>query len=123
MAILTADARTTYAEVVEIIDTTLTAAQVHAFINTANHLVTDVLADEGLSETRLHDIEMWLAAHLLSTSDPREAEETIGPYRVKYQGKTDLGLAGTTYGQQVMVLDTTGVLARLGKPAASLCAF
>lgn len=120
MASLIATARTTYAEVSEIIATTLTSAQINAFINSASRTVTTVLADAGLAADVLEDIEMWLAAHLLSTRDQRVASEGLGPANVRYQGNTGLGLDATLYGQQVKLLDTTGLLAQLSRSAAVL---
>lgn len=120
MATLIATARTTYAEVSEVIETTLTEAQVNAFINAASRVVTTVLAASGLAAASLEDIEMFLAAHLLSMRDQRAAAETIGDYQITYQGTSGLGLDATLYGQQVKLLDTTGLLANLGQRAASL---
>lgn len=122
MATLISTARTTFAEVSEIIQTSLTEAQVNAFINSASRLVTTVLADAGLASDVLEDIEMWLAAHLLSTRDQRAQNESLGSYSVTYQGSTGLGLDATFYGQQVKLLDTSGLLANVGKQAASFYA-
>lgn len=122
MATLISTARTTYAEVSEIIQTTLTEAQVNAFINSASRLVSATLATAGLASDVLEDIEMWLAAHLLSTRDMRAQQESLGSYSVTYQGSTGLGLDATFYGQQVKLLDTSGLLANLGKQAASFYA-
>jgi hypothetical protein len=122
MATLISTARTTYAEVSEIIQTTLTEAQVNAFINSASRLVSATLATAGLASDVLEDIEMWLAAHLLSTRDMRAQQEALGSYSVTYQGQTGLGLDATFYGQQVKLLDTSGLLANVGKQAASFWA-
>ena len=43
--------------------------------------------------------------------------EAAGPVNARYQGTTGLGLNVTTYGQQVMRLDTKGGLSTLDKAA------
>jgi hypothetical protein len=107
-----------------IIATELEDAQVAAFIRTAHVMVQETLASRGLSEERLAEIDLWLAAHYLAISDQRPQQEKIGSeYAVTYQGQTGQGLQATLYGQQVLLLDTTGALANLGKPAASIEVF
>lgn len=115
--------RTTSAEVKQIIETDLVDQQIMAFITTANALVNDQLAAKGLGAELLTEIEKYLSAHLLSLRDQRAQSEGFGDdYRVTYQGKTDLGLNGTQYGQTVMMLDPTGKLAArsMGKKVARL---
>lgn len=116
MAALNVSARTTAEAVRDIIDTDLETEQIHAFINSAYNYVTARLADKGLSSDQLADIETWLAAHFLSTRDQRAAQEQIGQeYRVTYQGKTDMGLNATTYGQMAIALDTSGTLTKIAQ--------
>ena len=98
-------ARTTEAEVKEIIDTDLTVEQVAPFLTTANVLVTDIVAGEGYDANLLGEIEKWLAAHLIIARDSRVAKEKIGDADVTYQGKFGEGLKATAYGQQVLMLD------------------
>jgi hypothetical protein len=103
--------RTTATAVKVILDTDLTDAQITAFITTANALVDDQLLNKGLSSTILTEIEKWLAAHLASIRDQRVSRESIGDeYSATYQGKTDMGLEATLYGQTALALDTTGTL-------------
>lgn len=114
MATIDPSARTTDAELTEIIETDLSAAQRAAFINSAFHLVEDQLTGKGLSADILGEIEKYLAAHFLSVRDQRAAREDIGSeYSVTYQGKTDMGLQATHYGQMALTLDPSGTLARL----------
>ena len=120
MATLVADARTTYADVSDVIATTLTQSQVNAFINSAHAIIDAALLSAGYSDALLKEIETWLAAHLLSVRDMRAHAESIGDYSVTYQGTSGLGLDATLYGQQVKLLDTAGLLANLGQRAASL---
>lgn len=113
-------ARTTTAAVGLIIGTTLTSAQIQAFIDTATLVVDANLLDKGLSTDLLTQIETWLAAHLLSMRDQRTSGRKIGDVSFTYQGQTGLGLDATLYGQQVKLLDTSGTLASLGKRRASI---
>jgi len=90
------------------------------FINTANELVTELCTgtqgpSTAYSVTRLELIERWLAAHFYAIRDPRAKSERAGSVGVSYQEKVDLNFAVTTYGQQAMMLDTNGALARLNK--------
>lgn len=105
--------RATEAEVKEIIDTDITVGQVTPFLKAANLLVTNVLTDQEYSADLLKEIERWLAAHFVAIRDPRTTKEKIGQAEDTYQGKFGEGLSGTSYGQQVMLLDYKGVLAEL----------
>lgn len=116
-------ARTDVTTVKLIIDTTLSDAQIGAFITAANLVVTNSLADQGMSDELLAVIETWLSAHLLSMRDMRTDRRSIGDVSFDYQGQTGLGLDATLYGQQVKVLDTSGILAGLGKRRASVTVF
>ena len=93
------------------------AAVVTPYIAAANLLVTDVVvaADSTISDERLTQIELWLAAHFASVAYLRAAEERADVVGEKKQFKVDLGLSVTVYGQQALVLDTTGALANLQK--------
>lgn len=113
-------ARTTTTAVGLIINTTLTTAQIQAFIDTATLVVDANLVDKGLSTDLLTQIETWLTAHLLSMRDQRTSSRQIGDVSFTYQGQTGLGLDATLYGQQVKLLDTSGTLASLGKRRASI---
>ena len=111
--------RVTATEVKEIFDTTLSDAQLDTFILAANLVVTEKLSTSGLSTAMLKEIERWLSAHLAAIRDQMPSQEKIGDASVRYQGETGMGLRFTSYGQQVMLLDTTGTLANsLGKKGA-----
>tara|TARA_Y100000310_G_C20273391_1_gene619112 strand:- start:45 stop:449 length:405 start_codon:yes stop_codon:yes gene_type:complete len=104
------------------VDTTIIAADsdLDPFISTANELVTEICTgtnapDPVYSATRLELIERWLAAHFYAIRDPRAKSEKAGSVGVAYRGKTDLNLSLTHYGQQAMMIDTNGGLARLDK--------
>lgn len=116
-------ARTTAAEVKQILDTDLSDAIVDAYIVGANAMVTDALSSSGLSDTLLEEIERWLSAHMIASTRERMAEkEGAGGASITYTGKYGEQLASTPYGQQVLILDTTGTMASLGKKKAVLAA-
>ncbi len=114
-------ARVTTKEVKEIIQTELT--DLTAFITSANVMVTDRLADAGLGDSTLKEIERWTAAHFLAMSNmqPQVEEDKTGDARVKYM-QSDLGkwLDATTYGQTAKTLDTSGTLEVVGKRTARI---
>lgn len=105
-------ARASEAMVKEIIDTDLTNEQVAPFLAAANTLVTDLLLSESYSNETLKEIERWLAAHFVAVRDPQVTQEKIGDIQATYEGKTGMGLNSTRYGQQAMLLDHHGILAR-----------
>jgi hypothetical protein len=111
-------ARVSEGEVKELIATTET---ITAQISAANVVVTEKLGSNGtITAEHLKEIERWLAAHLVACSIERQTlKEKIGDTAVEFvgnqQGSGGLGLALTSYGQTVMIIDTTGILANLGK--------
>lgn len=108
-------------EVLEIMNTTLTEEEIEPYIESANVLVTDVLGSAGLSTSALKEIERWLTAHMIASSKDRQTkEETLGEASVKYSGLWGKGLEFTSYGQMVLMLDTSGKMSNLGKRPAKL---
>ena len=83
------------------------------FIEAANSLVTEMCTRGSLSDERLELIERWLSAHFYTLqSDARlTLSETVGPVTETFFGKVGFNLNLTPYGQQAMLLDTTGALA------------
>lgn len=117
--------RVSAAEVGQIIDTDLSDPIVDVFIGAANITVTDLIgSNANLSTAQLKEIERWLTAHLLACTREQQAQgEAATDAKITYQGKTGMGLDSTFYGQQVKLLDTTGVLAaQIGKKEASVYA-
>lgn len=107
---------------------TVTSAQVEAiidtdrdcdpFIATAQLIVTEELADSTLSDDRKDQIVLYLAAHFVCLAEEagglrrQRMGESDESYRVP--GDKDTGFAFTRYGQQAILLDTTGRLASIG---------
>ena len=115
-------ARTTATEVKEIISTELTDPQITAYIGIANSIVTNNVTC-GLSASALEEIERWLTAHLISITQERQVKkEKLGEAELTYAGQYGTGLKSTSYGQMVLMLDTCGGLANLGKKAINLTA-
>lgn len=114
----------TEAEVRAIITTNLT--DLSSFITSANELTSTELSGKGLSTSRLKDIEKWLAAHFVAINDDklRTVEEEVGESRRRtgenVRGVIGQGLLLTRFGQQAIVLDSTGTLAALAKIRARL---
>ena len=88
------------------------------FIDTATAL-TDYVASKDdnseLTDALLIQIEKWLAAHFYAIRDPQPQEEKTENASAIHQGKTELGLDGTHWGQQAVRLDVTGTLAQLNR--------
>lgn len=105
--------RATEAMVKEIINTDLTDEQVTPFLAAANTMVTDLLLGENYSTATLQEIERWLAAHFVAVRDPQVTQEKTDDAQATYEGKTGMGLNSTRYGQQAMLLDHHGILARV----------
>ena len=112
--------RVTDAEVKEIIETTINTVP---FIIAANLLVTNTLGSTGLSAATLTEIERWVSAHLVAIRVRQATKEKIADAEITFEGnQTSMGkgLLATTYGQQAIMLDTTGALSSLGKKKASI---
>lgn len=105
--------RVTADEVKAVIDTSLTDAQIEAYIGSANVMVTDLIT--GLSDDVTKEIERWLTAHMIASTRERVAkEEGAGGAYIKYTGEYGRHLNSTQYGQMVIALDTTGAFASAG---------
>ena len=117
-------ARTTATEVKQIIDTDLSDTIVDAYIAGATELVTEVIgSNTSLSDTLKEEIERWLSAHMIAATRERPlVSGEAGGAKAVYQGKAGMGLESTLYGQQVMVLDTSGSFAALGGKSAKMTA-
>ena len=108
--------RTTFTEVKIIMDTALEDAEITSLIGYANRMVTNVLGAQGMTDELLKDIETYLSAHLIATGKERQtSEEKVHDITVKYTGKYGDFLKMTTFGQQVLTLDTSGEFANSGK--------
>lgn len=99
------------ADVKEIIDT---ERDTTPFIETAQLIVDEDLADSELSTERLDKIVLYLAAHFVCITEEKGGlkSERLGEASSSYAIPKQLaGYHMTRYGQQAMMLDTTGKLA------------
>ena len=120
-------ARVTTDEVREIFETSLEEDRITACITAANLIITETVAastNPVVPTSLLKEIERWLSAHLCAIQDPvplrvkiGEAEQWSFPASVTTAfGK---GLLLSPYGQQAVMLDISGTLAKLGMMQAS----
>lgn len=102
-------------EVVDLLDTTLSASEVEPFLTAAQRLVADHLEGEGVADATLTEIERYLSAHFATLRDREAApaRESLDDYSVTYQGETGMHLEATHHGQTALLLDPTGKLQAL----------
>jgi len=117
-------ARVSAVEVKEIMDNcTVIDAVVDTFIDASTALIDKIYADTLITDTLLKEIERWLTAHMLASTLARTtSEEKLGDASVKYTGQWGKKLESTPYGQMVLILDPTGLMANAGKMAATITA-
>ena len=118
-------ARVTSAEVKLIMDgCTTDSATINAFITSASLLIDRVYVnDTSMTDALLKEIERWMAAHMIASTVFRTtSDEKVGDASVKYTGQWGKKLESTSYGQMVLMLDTTGLMANAGKMAATIYA-
>lgn len=88
-------------------------------ITVANLLTTKVcdVPANNYDADHLEIIERYLAAHFMAIKDLRLSFEQAGSVSARYMYKVELNLALTVYGQQAMILDINGGLAKLNAQA------
>lgn len=108
----------TAAEVHKVVETSLT--DITYQVDAAILLVNEDLKDSGLSDARLKQIAVYLAAHLVALSDEglRLKSLDLDGVRRTYFGESGQGLKSTHYGQIAMDMDPTGSLRDLNQPKA-----
>lgn len=111
--------RVTEDEVEALFDFVESSIDLVPFMAAAYYTVNQHLQDSIDNEDLLKEIERWLAAHFLAIRQKQTSKEAIsGAISETYEGKYDLGLNFTRYGQQAMILDPTGKLSKLGTDKA-----
>jgi len=116
-------ARTTAYKVQEVMETALTEAEINKIIEVSNRMVTNTLGSTSLAANVLIDIETYLTAHLIAIGKERQAiSERINDIWITYQGKFGKGLEMTTFGQMVLILDTSGNFTKASKMKANISA-
>lgn len=107
--------RTDAERVRKLIDDDLDDEDFDPHIEAASLLVDELLVDSPTftyTAARREMVERYLAAHFYTVRVGQVTEEQAGPVREKVAFKIDLYLANTKYGQQAIILDTGGNLAR-----------
>ncbi|ELZ00768.1 hypothetical protein [Natrialba asiatica] len=100
--------RINHYDVSEVLETDLSEAELEAFIADAHRVVEDRCVPYCDDEGILASIEMYLAAHLATSKDPRVSS-------VSHEGvDAELGTDGDRYWHQAVLLDPTNRLARPG---------
>jgi len=83
------------------------------FVDLANLIVSEDMAESGYSTSRSDQIATWLAAHYLDISERGGAiRKRLGDADESYQD-TGSGLNSTPFGAQALALDVDGILAAL----------
>jgi hypothetical protein len=100
----------------------LTDDQIDPYIRSAHLFILRVFSgDTTTSADTLVDIEKWFTAHIIATIyDRPTSSEVVGDAQLDYADRYADGLASTTYGRMVMMLDPTGKIASAGKKAATI---
>lgn len=91
--------------------------QLAPFLDQATLVISEELVGSSLSEARIDLITKYLTAHFIALTEEYGslAKVIIGDSEVWTHDNSGKGLEGTRYGQQVLALDTTGILRiRLG---------
>lgn len=95
----------------EVLALITTSRDLWPFIETAHLLVDQYLGTVGYGEPLLTEMERWWAAHLVACAEPQVSAKQLGDTRLQYQTpQLGMGLEGTSYGQQVLLLDAQGLL-------------
>ena len=105
-------------EVLAVMDGRVSKTDLSVQIDIAETMVSGVLADVGHSEKTLKHITIYLAAHF---TERQVLEDELGDTRVEYDENRREGLRSTSYGQNAIVLDTSGTLSKLGTGPAIVC--
>ncbi len=107
-------------EVKAIIDTDLT--DLVPFIAAAHVIVSEELTGKGMSVSRLTEIERWLAAHFVAMREDsaRLSGKEVGDAQYTFGGELGEELKFTRFGQQALLLDSSGILATKGMVTSRL---
>lgn len=110
---LPAELNQIYPDVVENVD------ELQPFLDSAHLLVQEEISSVGHSEGRMKLIELYLAAHLavITLEKGGLVKQRIDDAEETYQvpGFNTVGLVTTRFGQQVVILDTSGKMAALSQ--------
>lgn len=101
-----------------------TDSDLSGYLRTANLVVTSQLSDKGLDSSIQDEIAIYLTAHFatigLDKGGLRRQRLGDGDESYKTPGDKDLGFKSTLFGQQAMLLDSSGTLASMGANSQTL---
>lgn len=99
-------------------------ATVELYIEAGTLVIDRVFAtNTTLSTELLKEIERYFVAHMIANINSRNTiEEKLGDASVRFHDSKGEGLNSTPYGQMVLLLDSLGLMANMGKMAASIYA-
>lgn len=106
-------------------DSSLGEGYVNVLLGTVDLILTKVYEyyTGTISDALLAKIQACYVAHIIASTTSRVAmEEQIGDARIKYTGQWGKGFESTPYGQLLLALDPSGLIAKTGLKAASLYA-
>ena len=116
----------TYSEVQDIMqDTTIDSTYITNVLTTVDRILSKVYEyyTGVIGNNLLTEIQKYYAAHIIaSTTSRMGAEEQVGEARIKYIGKWDVGFNATPYGQILLALDTSGLIAKSALKTTSIYA-
>jgi len=97
-------------------------ATVDLYIAAGSLLIDSVFGSANVDALTIQ-IEKWFIAHMIASTQSRMSiEEKVGDASVKYHDWKGEGLSSTPYGQTILLLDRLGLMANIGKRAASMYA-
>lgn len=85
------------------------------FIQLGNRLVNDNCLSSGYDSDLLTLLEKLLSAHFYRVTRRARTQDAVSALQDSYEGKVALRLEVTEYGQQAMLFDSAGNLARLNR--------
>lgn len=95
---------------------------VDLYIAAGSPLIDSVFGSSNVDALTIQ-IEKWFIAHMIASTQSRMSiEEKVGDASVKYHDWKGDGLSSTPYGQMILLLDRLGLMANIGKRAASMYA-
>lgn len=103
-------ATTTPAEVKTVVETEL--PDIAPFITAATALY-QARVGTALDDAQGSQVLLYLSAHFVAVTDPREKQESVGTGSWSLEGKASAnqtGLMSTQFGQMAMALDSSGKL-------------
>jgi hypothetical protein len=105
-------------------NTSINATYIESILVTVDLILTKIFEYDGtVSSDLLKEMQKFYAAHLIASTTYRTAsDEKIGDAQVKYTGTWGKGFESTPYGQALLALDPTGLIARSNRISASITA-